>query len=114
MFNCIKNHYEREIKFKKATFYKSQLDKNQTYIQSVWKTLNSFIGKCISQHSTIVHDPLTNDVIKEPFEIVEAFNNYFIDIQKKSCNTNDFLVKHKSDKIDSAQLLQSTKLIHFF
>ena len=77
-YNRSKNHFERVIKFKKSSFYKSQLNQNHTSIRSVRKILNSFIGKCIPQHSLLIRDPLTNDLSKEHFEIAEAFNNYFI------------------------------------
>ena len=44
--------------------------------------LNSLIGKSFPQRPLLIRDLLTNDVIKEPFEIAEAFSNYFISIQK--------------------------------
>ena len=44
--------------------------------------LNSLIGKCFPRRPLLTRDPLTGDVIKEPFEIAEAFSNYFISIQK--------------------------------
>ena len=102
-YNRIKNHFERVIKFKELTFYKLKLIKNQTNIRALWKILNYLIGKCIPQHSLLICDPLTNDVIKELFEVAEAFNNYFFNIQKKLGDTNDFQVEHKSNKIDQAQ-----------
>ena len=74
-YNRIKNYFERVIILKKSTVYESQLTKNQTSIRSVRKILNSFIGKCIFQLSLLIRDSLANDVIKEPLEIVESFNN---------------------------------------
>ena len=112
-YNRIQDHFERVIKFKKSTFYKSQLTKTQTNIRAVWKILNSLIIKCIPQHSPLVRDPLTNDIIKEPFEIAEAFNNFFISIPKKNCVI--LIISRlsiKAIKLTKHNLLQS-ELIHF-
>ena len=46
--------------------------------------------------------------------MAEAFNNYFINIPKKLHDTNDFQVKHKSDKIDKAQFTTKRSANSFF
>ena len=74
-YNCIKNHFERVIILKKQTFYESQLTTNQTSTKSVRKILNSLIGKYIFPLLLLIRDSLANDVIKEPSEIAESFNN---------------------------------------
>ena len=80
----------------------------------MWKIPNSIIGKCIPRHSLLIRDPLSNDVIKKPFEIDKAFNKYFINILKKLRDTNNFQVKHKSDKIDQAQITTKRSANSFF
>ena len=78
------------------------------------KNLNFLIGKCIFHHSHLIRDSQANDVIKEPFETAEAFNNYFIDNSKKLRDANNFQVKHKSDKNDKAQFTTLNRSVNPF
>ena len=86
-YKCFRNYYTKILRQKKKAFYKSKFDSVNGDSKRTWKEINNILNKtkekCNIPESLIVD----NVEIHDEFKIAQEFNNFFIEIGSKLCES---------------------------
>jgi len=77
LYNIFRNRVNRELKKSKIEYYSKYFEDNNKNCKKLWEGIKSIINTKKTQHSNVTQLNVNNEVIDNPKEIVEAFNDFF-------------------------------------
>ena len=80
LYNLFRNGVNRELKKAKRNYYTKYFEVNSNNIKKTWEGIRSIINIKATKQSTISQIKVNNKVIKNQKEIVEALNNFFVNV----------------------------------
>ena len=106
LYNIFRNRVNRELKKSKIEYYSKYFEDNKKNCKKLWEGIKSIINTKNTQHSNVTQLNVNNEVIDNPKEIVEAFNDFFVNVgpnTEKSVPINPMIKpdKYLTNKIQS-------------
>ena len=80
LYNLFRNRVNRELKKSKIDYYSQYFEDNSKNSKKLWEGIKSIINTNNSKFSNINQLNVNNVVIDNPKEIVEAFNDFFVNV----------------------------------
>ena len=81
-YKKVKNHYNRQIKNTKCSYYQDKLHNNPGNLKQTWKTLNELMNRKPTNYKIPEMKDENGETINET-QVPDAFNKYFVELGEK-------------------------------
>ena len=80
LYNKFRNRVNRELKKSKVEYYSQYFEDNNNNSKKLWEGIKSIINTKNSKLSNINQLKINDEILDNPKEIVEAFNDFFVNV----------------------------------
>ena len=80
LYNKFRNRVNRELKKSKVEYYSQYFEDNNNNSKKLWEGIKSIINMKNSKLSNINQLKINDEILDNPKEIVEAFNDFFVNV----------------------------------